>query len=85
MDIHMPVMNGIEAVAAIRMHEASLGRARQLIIGMSANASGSTAMDLKAVGFDGFTTKPFTYDELFTLYQVVLAEQQYHNYDGAGI
>ena len=43
-------------------------------VGMSANAKGAMRKKCLREGFDGFTAKPFTYDEILQLYQVTLAD-----------
>lgn len=74
MDIQMPVLGGIDAVSAIRKFETEQGRRRQVIIGMSANAKGSMRRECILAGFDGFTAKPFSFEEILKLYRVTLAE-----------
>ena len=47
-----------------------------LSIGMSANAKSTMRKKCLREGFDGFTAKPFTYDEILQLYQVTLADAE---------
>ena len=56
MDVHMPVMDGIEAVSRIRSGEAG---ARDIpILALTGDAMGGEEARLKALGFDGLQPKP---------------------------
>ena len=56
MDVHMPVMDGIEAVSRIRAGEAG---ARDIpILALTGDSMGGEEGRLKAFGFDGLQTKP---------------------------
>jgi PAS domain S-box-containing protein len=57
MDIHMPVMNGMEAVEQIRKEEQATGL-RTPIIALTADALKGTEELLLKAGFDGYLTKP---------------------------
>jgi signal transduction histidine kinase/DNA-binding response OmpR family regulator len=58
MDLEMPVMNGWEATAAIRAHEASAGTRRVAIVALTAHAmKGQDARCLEA-GMDDYLPKP---------------------------
>jgi len=57
MDIHMPVMNGMEAVEQIRKEEQATGL-RTPIIALTADALKGTEEHLLKAGFDGYLTKP---------------------------
>ena len=56
MDVHMPVMDGIEAVGRIRDGQA--GRSDVPIIALTADAMPGEATRLKALGFDALQHKP---------------------------
>ena len=57
MDIHMPVMNGYEATAAIRSHRKY--REKQIpIIAMTANAFAEDIINSRISGMDEHLTKP---------------------------
>ena len=56
MDVHMPVMDGVEAVGRIRAGQA--GRADVPIIALTADAMAGEGSRLKALGFDGLQHKP---------------------------
>ncbi len=60
MDLQMPVMNGLEAAAAIRLREA--GSARVPIIALTANAFDSDEKACLGAGMDAHLSKPFNID-----------------------
>ncbi|OHV77939.1 response regulator [Ensifer sp. LCM 4579] len=64
MDVHMPVMDGLAATAAIRTL-ARPGRARLPIIALTASATPADRERCLAAGMDGYVTKPFRATELF--------------------
>lgn len=64
MDIQMPVMNGVEATAAIRKAEAAAGLSRTPIIAQSANAMRHHVEDYLSQGLDACVPKPLRRAEL---------------------
>jgi PAS domain S-box-containing protein len=64
MDIEMPVMNGVEATAAVRLHEQSTGT-HVPIIAMTAHAMVGAKEQCLAAGMDGYVSKPLRAEELF--------------------
>jgi CheY-like chemotaxis protein len=56
MDVHMPVMDGLEAIRRIRAGEA--GRADQPVLALTADAMPGVDSGLMAHGFDAVATKP---------------------------
>jgi len=58
MDVNMPVMGGLEAVALIRAHEAETGRARCPVIALTANAMTHQVEEYLRRGIDGHVAKP---------------------------
>jgi PAS domain S-box-containing protein len=64
MDIRMPVMNGIEAVRAIREREQGTGR-HTPIIAVTAHALPEERETILSQGFDGYLTKPIMVEALF--------------------
>lgn len=63
MDIHMPVMDGIEATLKIREIEASSGT-RVPISALTANVGADARERCFAAGMDAFLTKPFRKQDL---------------------
>lgn len=70
MDIHMPVMGGVDAVQKIRKEEAVAG-GHTPIIALTADALKGTQERLLAEGFDGYLTKPFRLAEIAVTLQKV--------------
>ncbi len=60
MDMQMPVMDGLTAVARIRVAEAAAGRPRTRILMLTANASAEHVAAGRAAGADGHLTKPIS-------------------------
>ncbi len=58
MDLHMPVMDGIDAIAHIRKFEEAKGIAQVPILVLSADGQESTRNGVIAYGATGFLTKP---------------------------
>jgi CheY-like chemotaxis protein len=65
MDVMMPTMDGLQALAAIRRQEQGSGR-HQPVIMVTGHAEASDAERLKAAGADGYVTKPVDIDALHT-------------------
>ena len=64
MDLHMPVMDGLDAIAAIRRHEEEHGLAAVPILVLSADSQETTRHSVLAHGATGFVTKPLDPDIL---------------------
>jgi signal transduction histidine kinase/CheY-like chemotaxis protein len=64
MDLHMPGMDGLEAVRRIRAIEAEQGAARTPIIALTANASAEDREACLAGGMDEFLIKPLDRERL---------------------
>eukprot|EP00981_Chlorochromonas_danica_P009342 scaffold2621_cov164-Ochromonas_danica.AAC.11 len=68
MDLHMPIMDGLEATKRLRQIEQEYGESfskwsdglRHLILGVSANDDEETRLTMMDMGFDGSLSKPFT-------------------------
>ncbi len=65
LDMFMPVLNGFEAAALIRQHEAAEGGGhRQTLIAMTASTMPADRERCMSAGMDDFITKPVRQDEL---------------------
>jgi CheY-like chemotaxis protein len=67
MDIQMPDMDGLETTAAIRKIESRDGRARILIVALTAHAMKGDREKCLAAGMDRYLTKPLRSAELYEL------------------
>jgi CheY-like chemotaxis protein len=65
MDIQMPVMDGVDAAAAIRAREARAGRPSVPILALTANAMDHQRRAYEAAGFSGVVAKPIDAAALF--------------------
>jgi CheY-like chemotaxis protein len=72
MDVQMPVMDGVEATAAIRQKEKITG-AHVPIIAMTAHAMAGDRQRFLESGMDGYVSKPIHLRELFDAIETVLA------------
>ncbi|TJV28656.1 MAG: response regulator, partial [Mesorhizobium sp.] len=64
MDLHMPVMDGLDAIAAIRRHEEETAVSPVPIMVLSADSQETTRHAVLAHGASGFVTKPLDPDAL---------------------
>jgi CheY-like chemotaxis protein len=64
MDLHMPVMDGLDAIAAIRRHEEATAVPPIPIMVLSADSQEKTRHAVLAHGASGFVTKPLDPDAL---------------------
>jgi two-component system, sensor histidine kinase and response regulator len=64
MDVQMPVMDGIEATAAIREKEKSVGT-RTPIVAMTAHAMAGDRQRFLSLGMDGYVSKPIHSRDLY--------------------
>lgn len=64
MDCQMPVMDGFEALRAIRNLDTALNRQRTPIIAVTAADDLDSRQDCDSAGFDGFLAKPYSADQL---------------------
>ena len=65
MDIHMPLMDGLEAARAIRQWERDTGSPRVPIIALTADAMSDHQADTGPDGFDDVLLKPMSRQDLF--------------------
>ena len=73
MDVQMPVMNGVDAVKAIRALEAERGGPRTPILALSANVMRHQVEEYLAVGMDGVVAKPIEMAALVAAIEAALA------------
>jgi CheY-like chemotaxis protein len=73
MDIHMPVMDGVEAAGAIRALEARDGRPRTPIVAVTANALAHQVEGYLAAGMDGHVAKPIEVTKLYAAIEAAMA------------
>jgi CheY-like chemotaxis protein len=73
MDLHMPVMDGLDATRAIRTAE-STGANRTPIFAMTAAAMKEDQQRCVEVGMDGFLAKPVRFEDLFEVLCLHLPE-----------
>jgi CheY-like chemotaxis protein len=58
MDLHMPVMDGLDAIAAIRNGEDEHGRRPVPILALTADGQAEIERAVRSVGGNGYVTKP---------------------------
>ena len=75
MDLHMPVLDGLETVKRIRAMETTanvgagaVGGARQFIIAVSANSDPDIIQEALQSGYDAFLEKPFSLKDFQALF-----------------
>jgi len=64
LDMHMPVLDGLQATHSIRSFESEQGRHRVPIVMVTASALNHETQQCLAAGADDVLTKPFTIAEL---------------------
>lgn len=74
MDLHMPIMDGIEAVGRIRAGEA--GPSSTPVIALTADGVPGEEARLRTLGFDALQPKPIQPADLFGAIERVLAERR---------
>jgi len=72
MDVQMPVMDGMQATAAIREKERTRGAAHIPIIAMTAHAMEGDRERFLGSGMDGYVSKPVHSGELFQVIESLL-------------
>ncbi len=65
MDCHMPIMDGFESTRLIREHETTMDSAKRVpIVALTASVLSDGEDHCKAVGMDGFLSKPYDVKDL---------------------
>ena len=72
MDIHMPVMDGVEAAKTIRELERAEGRRRTPIVAVTANALAHQVEGYLAAGMDGHVAKPIEVTKLYAAIEAAM-------------
>ncbi|MFC3228173.1 ATP-binding protein [Marinibaculum pumilum] len=73
MDVHMPVLDGVDATRALRRREAERGAARTPVVALTANVMAHQVEDYYAAGMDACVGKPFERDVLQATIRSALA------------
>ena len=76
MDLEMPVMNGFEALHAIRSLEADTGRKPAKVIAFSSYDDEAIRRQCVGAGFDGYLSKPAPRERLHAILRAAAAGQQ---------
>ncbi|MGA2536181.1 MAG: response regulator [Terracidiphilus sp.] len=74
MDVQMPVMDGLEAVTAIRLNERN-GHFHQRVIALTAHSMKGDQERFLAAGMDGYLSKPIRQQELDAILEGSLSSQ----------
>ncbi len=76
MDLHMPDMDGIEAIGKIRAIEASKGLLETPILVLSADEQDEVRIAAKEVGANGFVSKPIDAEQLGNAVRLAIGENE---------
>jgi len=74
MDIHMPILDGIQATQRIREHERVKGQSRTPIIALTADILAHQTAEYQGLGFDGHVAKPFDVTSLLSAIDKALSQ-----------
>ncbi len=73
MDLHMPVLDGLDAIAAIRVGEDELGLTPIPIYALTADGQAGVESAVRAIGGNGYVTKPVDPLRLVTIVEEAVA------------
>ncbi len=73
MDVHMPVLDGVEATRELRRREAAQGRRRTPVIALTANVMAHQMSGYRAAGMDSCIGKPIERDALLAAIRTAAA------------
>jgi PAS domain S-box-containing protein len=71
MDVEMPIMNGIDAAAAMRQIEKEIGKKPTQIVALTAHIGKETQQKCFAAGMDDFLMKPINFELLFDIIEKI--------------
>ncbi|WP_031482955.1 response regulator [Maridesulfovibrio frigidus] len=77
MDLDLPIMSGLEAVAKMREIESAEGRDRSLIMALAAHAFDSSEADSMKADCDGFISKPVRWDKIRSVVMSVAKDNKF--------
>ncbi|MBF8670254.1 response regulator [Pseudomonas putida] len=72
MDVHMPIIDGLQATKLIRQHERDTGRTSMPVIALTASVMAEDRRAALQAGMNGFAIKPLDTSRLFVQMAVVL-------------
>jgi CheY-like chemotaxis protein len=75
MDVHMPVLDGVQAVAELRANERREGRPRTPVIALTANAMTHQRAEYLAKGMDAVVSKPIELKALVEAIEAVIENE----------
>ncbi len=84
MDIHMPVMDGMEATRMIRETEQRRNTLRTPILALTADAGGQRQEEYRSAGLDGVVSKPINLGLLLEAMDAALNAEEHVTHHARG-